>query len=424
MNRTFRRQSADSVTTNVEAPEREAPAGTECAFFPRCFAAHPGTTITLWALMAAANLGAGLVIATWPERQVDLDTIRRWGIEWLIEGRDVYGFDGSWPDYPPHALITLSPLALLPAGASVPLWAGFNLILALVIPYLAIRVVRPSTTVGEALVPMLMMLCWGGFRTLLQFSLLALACGLVAVALAEGRRPVSTGIGLGLSLMKPQITFPILLWALFTRRFRMIGISLAVIAAGLLVFCLRAGADPVAVTRGYIHILRFLYTGDAPMVGAAQLRPLLAVFISDIGLLDGVVLATALALLAMIGWLGYAEGRKGQVTWYGAPALAAMWCLLTFHHLTNGFLMLLPMAPALIYAEEAGTLALRRTVFWILQLGLMLDVPSLLRRFGALTPLSSGSMEVLMHTDRVLVLLLFALTLILALRTLRPKADS
>jgi hypothetical protein len=141
--------------------------------------------------MAAANLGAGLVIVNWPERQKDLDTIRRWGTQWLVEGLNVYAVDWGWPDYPPHALIILSPLALLPTDAIVPLWAGLNLILALAVPYLAIRAVRPSITVREALLPMAMMLCWGGFRTLLQFSLLALAFGLFAMVLAASGQPFS-----------------------------------------------------------------------------------------------------------------------------------------------------------------------------------------------------------------------------------------
>jgi hypothetical protein len=410
--------------TNVGAPQREALVRTTYAFFPRWFAAHPGAVVSLWALLAGANLSAALAMTTWPQRQMDLDTIRRWGTEWLVEGLNVYAVDWGWPDYPPHAMIILSPLSLLPTDAIVPLWAGFNLLLALMVPYLAIRVVRPSVTVREALLPMLMLLCWGGFRTLLQFSLLALAFGLFAMVLAATRQGFSSGAALGLALIKPQITFPVLLWALFARRFRMFGVSLAVLAAGLIVFCLRAGANPVEVAARYVHILRFLYTGQSPMHGAAQLRPLFAVFISDFALVDRAALAAALALLAVICAVGYAEARARRVTWYGAPALAAIWCLLTFHNLTNGFLMLLPMAAALIYAEEAETLALRRTVFWMLQLGLMIDIPNLLQRFGAFTTLSGGSIQILKHADRVLVLVLFGLTLILALKSLRLKTDS
>ena len=389
-------------------------------FFPRVFLAHSSLVVAFWAVMAAANLAAGVAMTTWADRQIDLDTIRRWGTQWLVEGLNVYAVDWDWPDYPPHALIALSPLSLLPQPAAVPVWAGLNLALALIVPYLAIRAIRPNVTVREALLPMLMFLCWGGFRTLLQFSLLSLTCGLLAMVLAD-RKPVWSGVALGFALMKPQITFPVLLWALFARRMRVVGIALAVVATGFIAFCLRAGAGPLEVIERYLTILRFLYTGNSPMRGAAQLRPLFGTFISNVAVVDILVLVTAVILLAAVCRVGFAEGRLGRPVCYSAPAMATLWCLLTFHNLTNSFLMLLPMGAALIYAEERETLALRRRVFWILQLGLMVDVPNLWRRFGYLTPLPAITSDVVMHVDRGVMLVLFGLTFVLALKVLKLR---
>ena len=108
----------------------------------------------------------------------------------------------------------------------------------------------------------------------------------------------------------------------------------------------------------------------------------------------------------------------------GIPAVLGYAKIAGMPLVTGLYTMLLPMAAALIYAEEAETLALRRTVFWVLQLGLMIDIPNMLQRFGAFTPLSDGAIQILKHADRVLVLVLFGLTLILALKSLRLKADS
>ena len=54
--------------------------------------------------MAALNLAAAVVITSWPERQTDLDTIQRWGGNWLLGGDDIYATDWDYPDYPPHAI--------------------------------------------------------------------------------------------------------------------------------------------------------------------------------------------------------------------------------------------------------------------------------------------------------------------------------
>jgi hypothetical protein len=367
-------------------------------------------------VLVLLNLCAAVAIATWPARQADVATIQRWGHEWLAEGLNVYAVDWDWPDYPPHALILLAPLSWFPKAVALPLWAGLNVALAAVTPYLAIRAVHPAVAVKAAWLPMLMFLCWGGFRTLLQFTLLTLAFALAAIVLST-RNAGWSGAALGCALMKPQISFPFFLWAVLTRRLRMAGVALAVVAGGFVVFSIRAGTNPLEVVRRFVFNLRVLYTGDTPHVGAAQLRPLFAAFVPDYAVVDLLVLGAAIALFAVVCALGMLEMRARRVVWYGSPALAALWCMLTFHHLTNGFIMLLPMAAALIYADEPETLRLRRAVFWILQIGMVLDVPSLLNRFARFAPsIATGP---LLHFDRVLILVLFALTLTLGLRSLR-----
>ena len=70
--------------------------------------------VAAWGLLACLNLSAGLAIAAWPERQADLDTVRGWGAEWLFRAGNIYAVDHAWPEYPPHAIVMLSPLAALP----------------------------------------------------------------------------------------------------------------------------------------------------------------------------------------------------------------------------------------------------------------------------------------------------------------------
>ena len=66
---------------------------------------------------------------------------------------------------------------------------------------------------------------------------------------------------------------------------------------------------------------------------------------------------------------------------YAAPPLVACWSLLTFYHLTYGFVVLLPVM-MLLALNDARPSILRKTLFWLLQLGMMFDIPGLSRRAG------------------------------------------
>lgn len=172
---------------------------------PHIFVAHHRVMLGFWGGLVLLNLCAALVIASLPERQVDLHVVSAWAAGWLLNGSDIYSTEVD-ADYPPHAILALSPLAFVPENWLVPVWASVNIALALLVPYLAVRWVRPTVTVAEAALPVLMFLTWGGFRTLLQFTLFAVTFGLLAMV--SEKRPVWGGICLGLALTKPQIGAP------------------------------------------------------------------------------------------------------------------------------------------------------------------------------------------------------------------------
>ena len=209
--------------------------GSWTRLFPPVAAKHPRSVLIAWALMATVNLVAGAVVTSWPERQRDLDTMRRWGHRWLAEGRNVYAIAGEAPDYPPHAIVVLAPLAEISSRFAVPLWAVVNVVLAIVAPLLAVRVAKPRAMWSDVALTTMMFLCWSGVRTLLQFSLTALVLGLLATALAD-TRPVWSGVCLGLASIKPQVAVPFVLWALLTRRVRSLGVAAATVMVGLCLY--------------------------------------------------------------------------------------------------------------------------------------------------------------------------------------------
>ena len=382
---------------------------------------HPRRVAVIgWGVLALLNLSSGVVIASWPERQSDLESMRGWVQQWLIDGTNLYAAAGTLTDYPPHAIVALTPLAVLPAEWIAPVWATFNLALAVLAPYLALRIARPGWAFRTLLLPLLMFLCWGGSRTLLQFSLLALVSGLLGMKLAD-RRPGWSGICLGLALMKPQIAAPFLLWAVFTRRLQTVVVALIVVATGLVMFCAFAHAGPLDVLRGYTRILGALYLldEDLRMVGLAQLRPLILLAVPDIDLASAVAIALAIGMLMVVVIVAARERTRPAEISISAPPLAAVWSLLTFYHLTYGFLLLLPVATLLIFTNDAATRPLRRTVFWIMQAALMFDIPGMWPRIaGVIVPDQPAPLAALAgHTDRLLMAGLFACLVVIWRKT-------
>lgn len=385
---------------------------------PRAFVTHRRLVLTAWALMAALNLAAAVVVTSWPERQSDLDTIQRWGGNWLLHGGDVYANDWDYPDYPPHAIVLLSPLGLIPLEWAVRSWSLINLALVLVAPYLALRHVRPDVSASAAALPVLMFLCWSGSRTLLQFSLLALTLGLASSVLAD-RRPVWSGVCLGLALMKPQIAAPFLVWAVIARRWSAVSVALGVSVAGFGLYCARAAANPVDVIGNYASILQHLYTGEAIMLGLAQLRPVFQMAASTPTVVDVASLAASVILLGALCGVVWIERRLDDRSKLAAPSMVALWSLLTFYHLTYGFLILLPLAAQLLLVDVPGMLVFRRRLFWSLQLGLMFDVPGWSRRLVPLLSIPGWVDALLSHFDRALMLGLYAATAVLAVTAAR-----
>lgn len=378
-------------------------------------AAQPTTlTLTAWTALALTNLTAGLVISSWPDRQLDLQRVAHWARLWL-DGVNLYAEPTEYVDYPPHAIVMLSPLGLVTDQALVPLWAAVNLLLAGAAVYLAVRAVRATSPLRVLAVPMLMFLCWGGFRTLLQFSLLALTCGLAAIVWAD-RRPFLSAVCLAIALVKPQIAAPFALWMLFARRWRQAAAALGIVLLAFGVYCAGVGVSPIDVAADYVSVMRLLYTGDDPMQGLAQVRPLVAALIADPATSDAVAGGIAAILLGGIVWLGMA-GRPRPAGMSAALLFAPVWSLLSFYHLTYGFLLLLPTAALLLLSDDERTGLIRHRLFWAMQLGLMFDAVTVWRWAGPMVGAPPAVGALVMHVDRLLMLALAGALAIVAVKS-------
>jgi Glycosyltransferase family 87 len=375
--------------------------------------------LLLWGALALLNLAAGVVVSSQAHRLYDLESVMRWGHYWLVEGTNVYE-PGRWGsvDYPPNAVVLLSPLGLLSLAAAHPIWLFMNLAMTILAPYYAARFFRPHDPFRVIALPILMFLCWGGVRTLTQFTLAALTCSMVAMAVSL-RRPIAGGAWLGLALMKPQVAVPVFLWSVFTRRWSVALTALAVAGGLVAVFCLRSDAQPLWVAVNYIEILAVHHTGEAILAGISELRPLIRQLATETSDVDAMAGSIALGLIAGICVAGFQEGSVRKRVLYAAPPLVACWSLMTFYHLTYGFVILLPVM-MLLALNDAPRSRLRVALFWLMQLGMMFDVPGLSRRAGLIETLLFTN--VLAHADRALMVILFVGLVALAWREV-PEAS-
>jgi hypothetical protein len=375
----------------------------------------------VWAVPAVINVAIGVALLRDSDRWYDFATVMRWSASWLTADR-LWTTTAWFSDYPPHAIVFLSPLSRLTPLPAVVLWAAINIGLAVVAPTLAARFVNPRARPRQVMLLTVLFLCWGSARTLMQFTLLTLVCGLASMVLA-GKRPMASGLCLALSVMKPQVAAPFALWILMAGHWRVLGTAAAAVAGGWITYAAVARVRLQDVALQYATVLRHYYTGAEPMRGVADLRPVILRLVpahaSDI-----VSLLVALALLAFViaatRWALDAAAAHGRDRWSLAfvPALAGAWSLLTFYHLTYGFVLLLPASAVLLLLDHPRTAGPRQVFFWLLQAGLIVDLPTVWRRIGHAFPRTLD--PVVADIDRVLVLAVFAGLLVLCRLTTTP----
>jgi hypothetical protein len=301
----------------------------------------------------------------------------------------------------------------LPERSVVPLWAALNICLAIAAGYVAVRLVAPDATISEIATVTLLFLCWSGTKSFLQFTLVGTLAGLCAVWLADTRVHWSA-LCLAFAATKPQIAAPFVLWFLFAGRWTTAFESLLFVVGAALLFCLRAHANPMAVGIRYVEILRAIYTGTYQMVGTSNVRPLLAAMLSP-SLADIAAALTGLLLLAAICFVAIAHRKERDAALYAGLAMGAVWSLVTFYHLTYGFVLLLPTSALLFAGDRGRSERLPRLTFWALQAALIVDVPGVWRRLGPFFP-RSGIDALFAHADRLLGLLLLTVLFVIFVR--------
>lgn len=252
----------------------------------------------------------------------------------MAEGRPPYATAGSHADYPPNALVMLAPFAAMDLQHALKIWIGINVVLSIAVGWLASRLARFEQWAAAfaALVVML-----PPFRTLNQFSIAAFAPALAGFLLAP-RYPMAAGIAIGLSLMKPHIGGPVLLWAIAARRWKTVFAALAVPLVLSGAYALHARVLPPQLVRDYAQaVLRGQNRPAGDLVpGVTNLQPLLdwtGAAPVALQLLIAGALAAALAAICF--------RRRGGFN-LRVMAAARLLSLLSFRHLSYSLLLAIP----------------------------------------------------------------------------------
>ena len=374
--------------------------------------------LALFVLAAAAcvNLAAGATLALRdPARASDLWAMYEWCGRWL-SGEGLYTAADAVTDYPPNAIVMLSPMALLPWPWLVPLWTAFALALAPALAYLAVRLVSRGDPVAAA-APMLLFLCWTSSRTLLQFTALSMVLAWLSVRLVDSHR-FASGVALGLALFKPHIAGPIALWALVTGRARVVIVAAAVVIAGWTAYDARIGENPLATLAGYYGVLGRLHAGPDGLVGRTGLRGWTTMLTADSRAADAWWIAGSAFVLAGIVWLVRRDPRRPLASGgLAITSLFCLWSLFAFYHNTNNLIMMLPAFVFVWFVDDRSSSPRPWVPIVLLQAALMFDVPT---RLGPRMPPEHWATLAVEHFDRVLVV---ATLVYVALRCYRLRTD-
>lgn len=331
----------------------------------------------LLAVAACVNVAAGMALALRdPRRASDLWVMYDWCRAWLIDGRSLYTGPDAAADYPPNAIVMLSPLALVPPRWLIALWTAGAVALTPVLPWLVMRAAsRRDRNARELLVPVLLYLCWYAPRTLLQFSLLSMTLACVALLIADTRW-LAGGVALGLAVGKPHIAGPIALWMLVTGRVRPLLVAAAAVLAGWAVYDARIGESPLTTIAGYWQVLRVEYGGATGLVGHTSIRAWAWMAAGDAATADAVWIAVSVLLLAGLCALA-ARGRSRALDDGGiaVPALFCLWSLTVTYHNGNNLILMLPAFAFLWYHGDRRTPLRQWLPIVMLQAALMFDVP-------------------------------------------------
>ena len=348
-------------------------------------------------ILAALNMCGGVLLTLARDQAADLYLVAQWLHAWL-SGGNLYA-PGSITDYPPWAIVTLSPLAFVPRGWLMGVWILLNLGLAAVIVWRLATISHENAPHARNLA--LLLAATGTIRQLLQFSHLSYALAIIGAFTAS---PLIGGLLVGLSLMKPQIGGVVWLWLVLRRDWRRAAYALPVPLILTAAYIAVAPIGPLDLATGYRAAITSQYGDPTELPGHSDLRVWLWRLWPDPSgnaVLSALVLAALLVPLVMSVARRRADGRDIELL-----GLCGAISLLAVRHLSYDFLLLLPVLVAWRCPPCAATPQAPRWMFFGLAALLVAAVPSWAKL--ALAHSAPPATAVFLELDRVMCIAVWA----------------
>ena len=336
-----------------------------------------------------------------PARASDLLTLYGWCRAWALTGSPLYPDPNGSTDYPPNAIVMLSPLSILSWPTYLVTCLLMGLVATLLLPYLVTRCAgRGSRTV--TVWATLLFLCWASARTLLQFSTPIMALMFAAVALVESK-PIASGLLLGLALAKPQFAAPVAAWMLLSSHVRAPFVAAVVVLAGWIAFDAHAHLGLLTTLTSYWNVLVSVYSGSEGFIGRTSVRAWTLALAGGSRWGDGLWLVAAAVLSLVPCRVAMVDSRSGGSSG-AALSLFCIWSLLVFYHDSSHLIMMLPAFVFLLAAEDTSNARQRWYFLGFLQVFLMYDVPN---RLGTHSLNSAALTALALNFDRLLAIATF-----------------
>ena len=339
----------------------------------------------LWGMVAVASLAAAVWIAIQPGRLQDLHLVRDWLAYYRDHTGNPYSYFDRQLDYPPIALLVLSPLGLIPQ-ASLAAWflPGTILITALAgwffVSAIAERLYTQISTPQRVAIVALILAGSSvrGAIWLGQTVALAVLFGALAL-LWSRRRPFAAALALALCSFKPHLAFGFGLAILLVDGFDIIVLAAAIVVSASLIVAAAIDQSVLDIIASYGHNLVAMYYGADRIRGLLSVRWVIEDLVGPDGLATLLYTGAATTSLIVIGVVARrapdAAGRAHAI------AAAMLWPLLFLpSQLYNG-LMAAPALWLLMWPESG---LIRRESRRLLCVGAfalfgVIDVPRLLR---------------------------------------------
>jgi hypothetical protein len=343
-------------------------------------------------LLAFSNIVFGLLFRRDWVSGGDFELVMSWSRAWL-EGVDVYGSPDAMVDYAPMGIVLLSPVAALPPATAVAVWTMLHVALSIA---LAIMATKLAAFGRERTLLVVLLLALPPFRVPLQFSLLCFVLALAGFLVAS-RSPVWSGVAIGLSLFKPQIGGPALIWAIASRRWRTAGTALVTAAALVAIYAARVARSPLTVMADWWPSLARKQNQRGLGFGDTNLQPWLAWSgVSPVTL----QIVTAIVLSAALVWIVLRRRELFDLRMFAAACLVS---LLAVRHLSYDLILAIP---ALVFALSRAN-DLVRALGVVALAVLIASPPAVWRALEGGPPELWGLMPFMMHAYRAAAAALF-----------------